>query len=225
MATTTRTRSFQDVGDQCVELRDIGWKGYATLLRLRGERRRPRMIYLDGDVSLVTTSFPHERLSERLGIFVIEVVVGLDIPCVPAGETTFRRRKKRGGVEGDKTFYLANEARIRGKDKLHLRVDPPPDLAIEAVYSHAAARAVEVYRRFGVPEVWVCDEVGLRILVLQANGRYAKAEASAAFPFLAAAEIFDWVRRPQTVSETEWVKEVRRWVRETLVARWRDQGG
>src|SRR3954465_14251202 len=88
MATTTRTRSFQDVGDQCVELRDVGWKGYATLLRLRGERRRPRMIYLDGDVSLVTTSFPHERLAKRLGILVQEIVVGLDIPCVPAGETT-----------------------------------------------------------------------------------------------------------------------------------------
>ena len=40
MATTTRTRSYQEVGDQCVELRDVGWKGYATLLRLRGEPAR-----------------------------------------------------------------------------------------------------------------------------------------------------------------------------------------
>ncbi|HEX8201685.1 MAG TPA: Uma2 family endonuclease, partial [Isosphaeraceae bacterium] len=156
MAMTTRARSVPDVGDQCVELRDVGWTGYMTLLRLRGERPRPRLIYLDGDVALVTTSFPHERLAERLGRLVLEIVVGLDIPCVTVGGTTFRRRKKRGGVEGDKTFYLANEARIRGKDKIDLRVDPPPDLAIEAVYSHAAARALEVYRRFGVPEVWVC---------------------------------------------------------------------
>src|SRR3712207_3809436 len=114
MATTSRARSFQEVGDQCVELRDVGWKGYATLLRLRGERPRPRprLIYLDGDVCLVTTSFLHERLTKRLGILVQEIVVGLDIPCVPAGETTLRRRRKRGGVEGDETFYLANEARI-----------------------------------------------------------------------------------------------------------------
>lgn len=225
MATTTRVRSFQDVGDQCVELRDIGWKGYRTMLRLRGERSRPRMIYLDGDLWLMTTSFPHERLAERLGLFVMEVVVGLDIPCFPAGSTTFRRRLKRGGVEGDKTFYLANEAQIRGKNKLHLRDDPPPDLAIEAVFSHAASSALEVYRRFGVPEVWVCDEAKLHIRVLQPNGRYARAEASAAFPFLTGAEIFDWLQRPQTVSETEWVKEVRLWVRETLVARRRGLGG
>jgi Uma2 family endonuclease len=219
MATTTRTRSYQEVGDQCVELRDVGWKGYATLLRLRGERRRPRIIYLDGDVLLVTTSFPHERLAKRLGILVQEIVVGLDIPCVPAGETTLRRRKKEAGVEGDETFYLANEARIRGKDDIHLRNDPPPDLAIEAVYTHAASTAVAIYRRFGVPEVWVCDEDELRILVLQPNRRYARAEASAAFPFLTAAEIFEWMRRPQTVSETEWMKDVRRWVRETLAPR------
>jgi Uma2 family endonuclease len=219
MATTIPNRSTTIPGDQCVEMREIDWKGYVTMLRLRGERPIPRMIYLDGSLFLVTTSFPHERLAERLGIFVIEVVVGLDIPCVPAGGTMFRRREKRGGVEGDKTFYLANEVRVRGKEKIDLRTDPPPDLAIEAVYTHAAAAAVEVYRRLGVSEVWLCDEEGLHILVLRANGRYAESEASAAFPFLTEGEIFSWVGRPQSVSETEWVKEVRRWVRETLAPR------
>ncbi|MBV8269522.1 MAG: hypothetical protein JO252_24630, partial [Planctomycetaceae bacterium] len=48
---------------------------------------------------------------------------------------------------------------------------------------------------------------------------------SAAFPFLAPGEIDEWVRRPQTVPETEWLKEVRRWVRDTLPARLRGQGG
>ena len=56
---------------------------------------------------------------------------------------------------------------VRGKDKLHLKTDPPPDLAIEAVHSHDADAAIEVYRRFKVPEVWVCDEDELVILVLQ----------------------------------------------------------
>jgi Uma2 family endonuclease len=219
MVTTIPDRLAPFAEDQCVEWHGLDWKGYVTMLRLRGERPIPRMIYLDGSLFLVTTSFPHERLAERLGIFVIEVVVGLDIPCVPAGGTTFRRRKKRGGVEGDKTFYLANEARVRGKEKIDLRTDPPPDLAIEAVYTHAAAAAVEVYRRLGVSEVWLCDEEGLHILVLRANGRYAESEASAAFPFLTEGEIFSWVGRPQSVSETEWVKEVRRWVRETLAPR------
>ena len=165
MATAT-IETIETEPDQCVAFPDVGWKGYSTLLRLRGERSMPRMVYLDGTVWLMSPSFPHERLKNRLGHFVAEIVVGLAIPCIMAGSTTLRRRVKRGGVEGDQTYYLANEERIRGKDKIHLKTDPPPDLAIEAVYSHEAHAAVEVYRRFKVPEVWVCDEAGLVILVL-----------------------------------------------------------
>ena len=70
------------------------------------------------------------------------------------------------------------------KEKISLRTDPPPDLAIEAVHSHDADAAIEVYRRFRVPEVWICDESELVILVLQPNGRYAASPTSASFPFL-----------------------------------------
>lgn len=219
MATVTKTQSTPAPRDQCVEMRDIGWKGYSTMLRLRGERPGPRMVYLDGSLYLVTKSFPHERFAERLGMFVTEVVVGLDIPFVPTAGTTFRRRKKQAGVEGDKTFYLANEERVRGKDKIHLRVDPPPDLVVEVVYSHAAEAAIEVYRRLGVPEVWVCEEAEFRILVRQPDGQYATSEVSAVFPFLKGTEVFEWVSRPQNVSETEWVKELRLWVQQELSKR------
>ena len=159
--------SIEGDGDQCVVLRDIGWKGYTTLLRVRGKRSIPRMVYLDGSLLLLSPSFFHERLKELLGCFIMILVGELEIPCVMAGSTTFRRRAKRGGVEGDQTYYLANLDRIRGKKKISLKVDPPPDLAIEVVTSHEADDAVEVYRRFRVPEVWICDENQLTILVLQ----------------------------------------------------------
>jgi Uma2 family endonuclease len=225
MATTqaVQPETTTDAGDQCVVLSGIDWKGYSTMLRLRGERGIPRMVYLDGELFLMSPSFSHERLKTRLGLFVMVIVEELDIPCVPSGQTTLRRRKKRGGVEGDESFYLANEARIRGKDQIRLRADPPPDLAIEAVYSHGAEAAVEVYRRLGVPEVWVCDEDGLAILVPGNDGRYAGSPTSRSFPFLSAKEIAEWVRRPQTESETRWLKDLRRWASETLPARRGDQ--
>jgi Uma2 family endonuclease len=209
----------QDDGDQCVAFPGIGWKGYVTLLRLRGERSMPKMVYLDGTVWLMSPSFPHERLKSRLGQFVMEVLVALDIPCIVAGSTTLRRRAKEGGVEGDQTYYLANEERIRGKDKIDLRIDPPPDLAIEAVYSHDADDAVEVYRRFRVPEVWIFNEAELVILVRQANRKYSASTTSAAFPFITAAEIYDWVSRPQTVADTQWTRDLRRWIRRSLKPR------
>jgi Uma2 family endonuclease len=179
------------------------------------------MVYLDGTVWLVSPSFPHERLQKRLG-WVVEVIAEeLEIHFVPAGSTTFRRRTKRGGVEGDQSYYLANEKRIRGKDKINLKTDPPPDLAVEAEYSHGAGAAIEVWRRFKVPEVWVCDEAELRILVLKPNGRYAKSPTSASFPFVSAAEIYEWLRRPQGPSELDWLKQLRAWVKRTLKPRFR----
>jgi Uma2 family endonuclease len=211
--------------DRCVVLRFIGWSGYRTMLRVRGERNSPRMIYLDGDLWLMSPSFSHERPAERLGLLVMIVVEELDIPCVPAGHTTFRRRKRESGVEGDKTFYLTNEGRVRGKRDIDLRVDPAPDLVIEAVYTNSAAPAEAVWRRLGVPEIWTCDEDRLRIQVRQADGGYVESESSLALPLLGAGEVFDLVNQPQTASETDWIKGARRWVREILVPRVRGQGG
>ncbi len=222
MATAT-IETIETEQDQCVALHALGWKDYSTLLRLRGERAVPKIVYLDGTVWLMSPSFPHERLKNRLGQFVTEVVVGLTIPCMMAGSTTLRRRAKRGGVEGDHTYYLANAERVRGKDKIRLKTDPPPDLAIEAVYLHEADAAIEVYRRFKVPEVWVCDETRLVILVLQSNGSYAESATSAAFPFLSSSEVFEWVSQPGAVSDTDWIKELRDWVRRTLKPRVRGQ--
>lgn len=221
MATTTETQLTHELGDQCVQLREIGWRGYLTMLKYRGERRSPRMVYLDGDLFLMSPSFSHGRLADRLGDFAKAVAVGLDIPCVPARATTLRRQKKRAGVEGDQTFYFANEALVRGRVDIDLRTDPPPDLAIEAVYTHGAEAAIEAYRRFRVPEVWIRDASALRIFLLGANRRYAESPTSASLPFLSAKEIFTWVQRPQTVSETEWLKDLHRWVRETLIPRYR----
>ena len=219
MAMAQATRPETTADDQRVAMTGIDWKGYSTMLRLRGERGVPKMVYLDGELFLMSPSFPHERLKERLGDLVKAVVMVLDIPCVTTAQTTFRRRKKRGGVEADHSFYLANEARIRGKDQIRLRVDPPPDLAIEAVYAHDAGAATEVYRRLGVPEVWICDQFDLTILVRQADGRYVGSPTSASFPFLTAAEVSGWVHRPQSSTDTEWLRQLHRWVSETLPAR------
>ena len=112
-------------------------------------------------------------------------------------------------MQPDNSYYLANYAQIAAKDMdakadIDLLVDPPPDLVIEVVNTHPATEAVEVCRRLGVPEVWVCHTDGLRILIRQANGRYQESPTSASFPFLSALEIFDWVARPGMDSVTQW---------------------
>jgi Uma2 family endonuclease len=121
-------------------------------------------------------------------------------------------------VEGDQTYYLASVPRIRGKADIDLEIDPPPDLAVEVVWTHKADAAVEVYRRLEVPEVWVCDDRAPRILILQPSGRYEPAESSRAFP-VSAAEILEWAAKGTEGDDTAWAKSLRRWVRGTVVPR------
>ncbi len=220
---TSLTATQEPEGDQLVVMRGVGWSGYSTVLRARGETSVPRIVYLDGDLYLLSPSSPHEFFKKRLGVFVTELTVGLKIPCIPMGSTTFRRKRGKGGGEADETFYLSNAERIRGKphQKLHLRKDPPPDLAIEVVSSNDAEAAVEVWRRFGVPEVWIYEISEIQILVLRDDGSYVRSDISAAFPFLKAAEIQEWIDAPQHGTETDWTIDLRAWVAETLVERYR----
>jgi Uma2 family endonuclease len=219
MTTTFETHeAIRSATEPCVVLREVDWSGYESLLRIRDERSAPRMVYLDGSLFLVSPSFPHEHLKERLGWFVNLLVEELDVPCVASGSTTLRRKSKKGGVEGDQTYYLANEALIRGKAHIDLDVDPPPDLAVEVAWPHKADAAVEVYRRFKIPEVWVCDGRRLKVFVLDASEHYAVVERSRAFP-IDSTDIDEWILKPREGSDTAWAKQVRRWVREIVAPR------
>jgi Uma2 family endonuclease len=219
-ATATTDRITEADGDQCVVFRDVDWKGYSTLLKVRGERPVPRMIYIDGSLFLVAPSFSHEYLTERLGWLVLVLVEELDMPCIPSRSTTLRRRARRGGVEGDLSYYLGNESRVRGKKRIDLKIDPPPDLAVEVVRTHQADAALEVYRRIRVPEVWVYDKEQT-ILAIEPDGRYAKTGRSVAFPVIEAGEIAAWIQKTRNQSETAWVKELRRWVVSVIIPRYR----
>lgn len=219
MATSTTIPASLDAGGPYIVLRDVGWKGYNTVLKLRGERPRPRIVYLDGSLYFTTTSLPHERFKELLGLLVVTVAQELRISYFQTGSATFRRKAKRGGLEGDKTYYFANAARVRDKKGIDLKVDPAPDLAIEIVHTNPVRASLEVYRRLGVPEVWACEDDGLRILLLQANGTYGESQTSKVFPFLTAAEIFTKITSPNANNDLEWLDELQRWVRGDVATR------
>ena len=202
--------------------RPVDWSSYEQMLQVRGDRGVPRMIFLDGDLLLMTPSQSHEVLKVRLDRFVTEIVAGLMLDCLPTASTTWRREAGQCGVEGDLTYYLASTDRIRGKARIDLDVDPPPDLAVEVVDCHSASHALEVYRRLGVPEVWVATEKGLRILTRREGPEpaFEEAESSLGLPMLNAEEIADWIyRQAPDGRETLWLLELREWVARVLVPR------
>jgi hypothetical protein len=209
-------------GDQRVEFFGIGWAGYEALLEIQGEKARPQINYLDRNAYLTATSYSHEWLVNRLNQLILEAAVGLDLPFIMVGETTLSRRSKRCGVQPDESYYFANSGLIgakAGNSNLDLRVDPSPDLSVVVALHQNTMAAMEALRRLGVPELWVGDEEGLRIMARLKNSRYREAERSLTLPTLTAAEIFEWVTRPGMSSMTQWVKEFRRWVQDVLVPR------
>ena len=204
--------------DQLLVIGGVDWTGYKRYLKARGERSRPKMTYLDGDLILVSPGEFQERVNFRFGTFMREVLYGLRVQFRAIGQTRLKRRQEVA-VEGDQSYYLASEPFVRGKPKVNLRVDPPPDLAIEVVDTHKADHALEVYARLGVPEVWVCDKNRVAILLLQSDGSYQESDRSLALPLLTASEIHAQIQQPDDMTDFDWMDGLRRWVREVLVPR------
>ncbi|MGE3819884.1 MAG: Uma2 family endonuclease [Isosphaeraceae bacterium] len=219
MATTLPQNPTAIATDQWVHL-PAPWGAYRRLLRARGENGRPRYVFMDGRLTIVSPGHRHESLKTRLTALIDEILVGLSIDFHASGEVTLlQSRRPRTGAEADATYYLTRIDEIRGKADLVMGEDPPPDLAVEVVVSHPEHDAIEAYRRFGVREVWVCRRTGLEFLTLGRDGRYQASSTSAVLPFLASEELEPWVFRDDPPSETQIRRAFRAWVQETLAPR------
>ncbi|WP_165230092.1 Uma2 family endonuclease [Aquisphaera insulae] len=217
MATvTTPERASVIERQDPVTFDDIGWEGYDALLKLRAGRRYPRMVYLDGSVSLMSPATPHESLNDLLREIIRSVLVARKIPFRSFGQTTFRRKRDEAGVEGDQSYYITNLDRIRRKKTVNLLKDPPPDLAVEVVHTHGADRSLEVYRRLAVPEVWVCGAEELVFLVLGGDGQYGSRAVSSVIPGISASEVHSWLMQYDDEDEARWTSDVRQWAAEVV---------
>lgn len=215
-----------DLGtDQWVEM-PATWKAYLSLLAARGEKGRPRYTYLDGRLTAVSPGVPHEFFKTRLGGWIEDILVGLNIPHVPLGSVTLlRSRKAKEGAEADETYYLTRLERIEGKRHLVMGEDPAPDLVVEVVVSHQEADSLEAYRRFGVREVWVVRATGVEFLALGEDQHYTPTPESKLLPFLSSEELNGWLFRPGMADSTRLRREFRTWIETTLVPRHRPEDG
>ncbi len=205
--------------DMIVHLGAVGWDGLLAIETLLLDRRRPRILYDQGQLALMTPSKRHERRVERLDSLVKTICEESEIAFEPTGATLFQRKDLDRGIMSDLSYYLEREAIIREVEgELDLDIYPPPDLIIEVEFTHPATLAVSICQALEVPEVWVYDDRSgsLRVLHLDGQGKYQLATASRAFPSLAAAEILSWVTSLEKEGYLPWLKRLRAWVRETI---------
>src|SRR3954462_13121446 len=149
-----------------VILHNTSWETYERLLADNENNSAPRFTYDRGELEIMSPSPEHEKFNRRIAQLVLAVSDELGIEAEDLGSTTFRREDLARGFEPDSCFYIQNEERIRGKGRIDLTVDPPPDLVIEIDITSPSFSKLPIYAQIGVPEVRRYDGERMTILVL-----------------------------------------------------------
>lgn len=198
-------------------LQGVSWSTYQALIHDLESAPAKRLTYDQGTLEIWATLPTQERMKCLLGRMVEATTEELAIEIRSLGSTTWSWEDLQKGLEPDQCYYIQNERLVRGKDTIDLTVDPPPDLAIEVDYTSSSIDRMAIYAALGVPEVWRFDGETLTLYGLEA-GEYRPQEASAVLPLLQRADILRFLQASQTMGETSWVREFRKWVREKLQA-------
>ncbi len=106
---------------------------------------------------------------------------------------------------------------MRGKKRLDLSVDPPPDLVVEIDFTHPSLNKLPLFAAFGIPEVWRFDGAGMEFYVLSGSD-YVKADNSLALPQVTAMAVTKFVSESNSLGRLEWVRKLRVWAQSVKVS-------
>jgi Uma2 family endonuclease len=201
-------------------LEDIDWQTYSRLLRIFAERPSIRLAYDRGRLEIMSPLRKHEKLNRSLGRFVFILADELDLPMESGGSSTYRRRKKLRGLEPDDSYWIANASKVRNKDRIDLKVDPPPDIAIEVDLTHSSLNRMDIYAALNVPEIWRYADSSLAFLILGEEGKYAEG-GSLSFPGLKASDLVPFLAQLGVMDEIALFREFREWVRQRIAEGWK----
>lgn len=201
--------------EQRVLLRNISWETYERLLDERGDSRVPRLAYDRGDLEIMSPSSEHESVAYFVALLVAVLAEEMRVNAYGVGSTTYRRGDIGRGFEPDASFYIRNEERIRGKPRIDLSADPPPDLVIEVDITSPSLDKFPIYARLGVHEVWRYDGTRATIFLLE-EGEYVEAGESVALPSLTSDVLTHFVEESTSLGSTDWLRRVREWARENI---------
>lgn len=198
--------------EQRVLLRNISWETYERLLDERGDSRAPRFAYDQGELEIMSPSPEHESVAYFTALLVATLAEEMGVNAYGVGSTTYKRGDVGRGFEPDASFYIRNEERIRGKPRIDLDVDPPPDLVIEVDITSPSLGKFPIYAGLGVHEVWRYDGDRSAIFVLE-EGEYVEARESVALPPLTSGVLTHFVEESASLGSTDWLRRVREWAR------------
>jgi Uma2 family endonuclease len=199
---------------QHVFLQGVSWQEFEAILEDLGDHRGVRLAYDHGVLEITMPLPEHEYDKEIVGDLLKALLEELEIEFLTLGSTTFKDPDLNQGIEPDQCFYIQNEARVRGKRRLDLKVDPPPDLVIEIDIT--SRTYPKIYQALKVPELWRFERGALQINVLR-DGTYVVVSESPNFQGVALTEaIPHYLEQSRTVGRNKALKAFRGWIRDSL---------
>ena len=130
--------------EQRIRLSLVPWEAYVAFSDGLGPRPI-RVTYDRGEMEIMTLSFEREHWRSLLGRLVEVLTEEMNIDVVSAGSMTCRRADLQRAFEGDESYWIANEAKMRGRVDVDFTVDPPPDLAMEIDISRSSMNRLALY--------------------------------------------------------------------------------
>ncbi len=190
---------------------DVSWLMYEQLLEELGEKRGSRINYSGGVLEIMVPLPEHEDDKAIIADLVKVLLEELDIEFRNLGSTTFKNQTMKRGLEADECFYIENEAAIRGKKRIDLTVDPPPDLALEIDIT--SRTRFDNYEVLGVGELWRFNGTQLEMNVLR-EGQYVQVNESPHFLGFPLSEVIPkYLESSKIEGRNKTLKVFRAWVR------------
>ncbi len=170
MATATRYVSPAEQTDQRMLINGVSWRDY-VILREALDTPGLRMTYLKGSLELMSPSRKHELHKKTIARLIEAYALLRRLRLIGYGETTFRQEAKERGAEPDECYAVG---RIMNDGEF-------PDIVLEVIHTNPLLDKLEVYRGFGVPEVWLFREDAFQLYRLVGES-YQRVERSVFLP-------------------------------------------
>ncbi len=197
-----------------VILHGISWDTYERILAEYEDVSNPHFAYCDGDLEIMVLGFQHETFKTKLSELVTEIARVLEIDYKSSGSTTFRKKKKQKGFEGDSTFYFENVEAVRRKKEIDLsKGDPPPELVIEIDITHGSLPRFPIFAGIGIKEVWRFDSDEVKFYRLE-NENYKQVVESICLPNVKSEVVTDLLFAAQELKKMDWVKLIHRKIKQ-----------
>jgi Uma2 family endonuclease len=195
-----------------VVLYNVDWRDYQAIGRALADRPALRLTYDRGALEIMTISSEHDRLKHLLRRLLEAWTEERGVAIAGYGSMTFKRRRFKRGLEPDECYWIVNETQMRGRDRIDLRVDPPPDLVLEIDISRSSLDRMGIYSVMGVPEVWRYRKQSVAFLARQPDGRYVEVPQSLSLSPLASADLLPFLALRGTVEENAIIRQFRAWI-------------